>query len=154
MATPMNRTIDTKEREDKCVKLARKQVQFQKKWGKWGALFNLIFSLAFIGMGFVLIHFVMTLGRFLPQPPKVQDAERQGLVLGVILGFIAGFMFYKGTWCLVESIKSFRGDLNDRLLVEYHDGLVSVLNDRASDAPPGGDTSTPRSPPVTDACGG
>ena len=65
-------------------------------------------------------------------------------MLGVILGFITGWVFFKGTFCLVESSKCFRSDLNDRLLVEYHDGLVSMLNGRVCEGPPSEDSGEPR----------
>ena len=47
----------------------------------------------------------------------------------MILGFLSAFMIFKGAWLLVESIKYFRGNPHNYLLVFYHDLLTKITND-------------------------
>ena len=90
----MKRTVEQESQEEKCLQAARNRVQFHKKWGKWRALVYLILSLLLFGAGVLLVRVVQTIGRGDPQ--KVQDAERLGLAVGMLIGFMAGFAFFKG----------------------------------------------------------
>jgi uncharacterized membrane protein len=125
----MKLTVDRIAKEEKCVERARKRVHSWKKWGNWMAVFCLIVSLITIAAGGFFIWFLLHMNGVFPQPQQVQNAQQQATALGMLFGFISGAMFFKGALYLAHSMKFFRGDLDDQLLVEYHDAVVKLLSE-------------------------
>jgi hypothetical protein len=128
------------EREEKCIQNAKKQIAQEKKWGHWIASLNLFFSIVLITAAitgiFFIINFVEKLaamGNPANANQQMIDAAKQGLALGMTFGLGFGVFIFKGLFYLCESIKQFRGDITNNLLIKYHDGIVALMQNHNDD---------------------
>jgi hypothetical protein len=125
---------------EKCVKQARKSVEFHKKWGRWLAAFYFVTGPICFALG---IWVIVVIQRFIQMPGN--QGAGQGLAiqmgaLGLVLGAFLGLLFFKGVFYIVEGVKFFRGDPVSNLIVEY-DTLLDVL--RQEEAENAADFQTP-----------
>jgi hypothetical protein len=121
------RAISPKARE-KCIKRARKRVLFLDRWGYWFGIFFLIAGLAFIGLSICFIVFMIIFLENMPgNPPQFQNNMWEGFIFGMVFGFFVGLIGLKGGYYFAEGIKYHRGDPADRMLVEYHDALLNLM---------------------------
>jgi hypothetical protein len=138
---PVKRMAVSPSAREKCIKRARKEVQFLDKWGYWPGIFYLTAGVLFIAMGFAFIVLLQHLAE-LGGNPQAQNGIWLGFMLGVVFGVITAFLTYKGGFYIVEGIGYLRGKPASRILVQYHDTLVNLMRDEErplpseSDAPP------------------
>jgi hypothetical protein len=92
------------------------------------ALFYFAAGLALFAANIMLIWTFFSIQQAFAQLQQVQNARWQGFAFGMVFGFIVGAIAYKAGYCFAEFIKWLRGDLDDQLLVEYHDGLVALMS--------------------------
>ena len=96
----MFKVAELSEKEEKCIRNAREVVQFDKKWGRWSGSFYLIASVAYIILGLLFGMFVLWYIDPMVNPPKQNlqqiDPVKGAMAVGMILGFISGFMLFKG----------------------------------------------------------
>jgi hypothetical protein len=130
------------EREERCLKRARKQLKFQHKWGKLAGGFYLFLAICLMGLAilfcgfmyFLVNHFMLNPNNP-PQANNPRNLATSGLIIGMLMGFLSGLWLFKGMFYLVEAIKYFRGDPTDYLLVFYHDLLLELNKDSPECSP-------------------
>jgi hypothetical protein len=150
---------DKNPHEEKCIQLARKPLRFQQKWGRRAGVLYLVMAAACIGLCFAFLGLTWKMVEFLAgNAPNGQQPGR-GLIgpscaVGLMLGFLAGYVGYKGLYCFGEAIKSFRGDRTDQLLVKYHDGITALMQNQAAFSEEPSKADPPKTPPATDQPGG
>jgi hypothetical protein len=127
---PVRRRRVSPSAREKCIKRARKEVDFLDKWGRWCAIGYFIGGLAILGSGIMFIVLVQRIAQMPGNPQQVQDAMWQGFLLGITFGSIVAFMIFKGVYYMGEGIDYLRGKPASRTLVEYHDILVELIHDR------------------------
>ncbi len=148
-----NRSDNALTAEDRCIAQARKNVQFQQKWGRWYGAFYLFASAAFIAIGLTFFGLVWgsVNGVLVANPgQQVRNATELGLALGVAGGFVAGIAFYKSVIYLRDAIRLLRGDPADRLLIEYHDSIVGLMRKAADPLTEALENDPPRQAAVPD----
>jgi hypothetical protein len=123
------------EREEKCVKRARRQVQLFQKWGRWWAIFCLLLSITFVVLGIMLFNRVLdTIANIAMLDPKINQQQiehiKMCVKIGLTLGVGLGFIFLKAAQLLAESIFMLRGDTTSHLLIKYHDGILALMQNQ------------------------
>jgi hypothetical protein len=120
------------ETDEECIERARKYVRTAVKWGRWAGVFYSIGGLVMIGIAaafcLLLIQASRRLGNMpnpaAPQPPNLMW---DGFVVGVILGFTAAAIAFKGGMYVMHGFQLFHGERSYELLVRYHDGLTTLV---------------------------
>ena len=101
-AEPAKRGAVSPKSREKCIKRARKEVEYLDKWGYWLGVFYLVMGPLFIGLA---IAFVVILELFLHMmpgnPQQAQNGMCPGFLLGAVFGFITGFFTYKGFFYII-----------------------------------------------------
>lgn len=120
--------------EDRCIQRARKSVRFHEKWGRLCGVLYLVLATGSIGVGFFFITLVWRFANLMgPNAPNQQQPAQGGGNLepawgiGLLLGFIAGWLCYKGAHLSCEAFRFFQGDRANRLLLEYHDAFAAIM---------------------------
>jgi len=136
----MTKFATLSEREEKCIQNAKKQIAHEKKWGRWDAVSYLFLSIVLITAGIAGLYFITNFVKKIaemgnPANPNQQmiDAAKQGLALGLVFGCGIGLFLLKGVFYLYESIKLFRGDITNNLLIKYHDGILALMQNQNAD---------------------
>ena len=103
---------------------------------KWGKKIAVLYSIAGVAMWVLGIIFTCLLIRIVKPtgndpnpagPPQPLDLTWLGFSLGLIIGAITAFLFYKGGFYLLEGARFFRGDREYDLLLRYHDGIATMM---------------------------
>jgi hypothetical protein len=115
---------------EKCIKRARKSVALLDKWGYWSGIGYLVLGLVCIGIVICFIVLLQHIAQMPGNPQQVQNNMWEGFLLGIIFGFLTGYLVYKSAFCFFESIKFFRGDPMDRILLEYHEALLNLMHNQ------------------------
>lgn len=122
-------TISPAARE-KCIKRARKEVEFLDKWGYWHGIGFVVGGFVFwgIGVGFIVLLQLFAQGFWAPQ--QAQNFVWQGFIVGILFGFITIGAVFEGLKYIVLGINYLRGNPTSRMLVEYHDALVNLMHEQ------------------------
>lgn len=129
---PVRRRAVSPIAREKCIKRARKEVEFLDKWGRWFAVIYLAGGLALLGAGISFIVLLQHFAQMPGNPQQAQDAMWQGFALGISFGIILVFLLFKGMLCICEGISCLWGKPTSRTLVEYHDTLINLIHDHDS----------------------
>src|SRR5271157_4052633 len=84
-----------------CIERARKVVGLYKKWGKSIGIFYCLLggaSMALaIGFGYIVWLLAQLAGQAQnPAGPQPRDLNLLGFVVGLVFGFLAGYLLFKG----------------------------------------------------------
>jgi hypothetical protein len=115
-----------------CIERARKVVRLRKNWGKsigvFYCLLGVVTMAISIGFGYV-VWLITQLAVQLPNQaaPQPRDLTWLGFAVGLVLGFLAGFMLFKGAHLLGQGIIFIRGDRISELLISYYDGIRDIM---------------------------
>ncbi len=146
--------ISPKTRE-KCIRRARKEVAFIKRWGRWFGTIEIVGGVGLCALGTLFIGVMQRVAALLPgigqgqagqnaaQNNAVQNMMWGGLGLGLVFGMIVGTILLLGGIHVFIGIKRFRGDPASQILIEYHDALVELSR--------GGVCALPDPPEITES---
>ena len=116
------------QREECCLKRARKQYEHVQKWGKWIGGIYVLFAVVYLGIGIAFLIIFMNIADFLGQNNNQwQNGWWQGLTLGMVVGCCLIMLLWKGGFYLFYAVKYFRNDPSDHLIVLYHDLLMKLM---------------------------
>jgi ABC-type Fe3+ transport system permease subunit len=115
---------------EKCIKRAQKEVESLDKWGYWLGVFFVVVGVLMCGMSIAFVVLMQRFAEMCGNPQQAQNAVWQGLLLGLIFGFITAALAFKGAFYIHKGIWFFRGNPEGRMLVEYHDTLVNLMHEQ------------------------
>jgi hypothetical protein len=130
--------------EPKCIQRARKNVKALQKWGRWMGLGYITLGIACFAIPCMITALLYRLAMdhlaIAPNNPVLQqqfqqqnNAEMEGYATGLIGGFAAGFIFFRGLYEIGSGINFLRGDPTSQTLVKYYDTFLELT--RKEDGP-------------------
>jgi hypothetical protein len=140
MSTQPKRVTVSPSAREECIERVRKAIRSRERWGLWVAVFFLFMGLTFFALG---VWLIVLLQNFALRNGNV-GAFWGGVSLGVVFGIVLLSIFYHSVSMIVAAIKSLRDDPADRILVEYHDALINLMQEADGPVPCAADMPTPQ----------
>jgi hypothetical protein len=140
MALPNRiRRLIRRETDAECIDRARKRMRSLEKWGKWVAASYAAMGIAMVALAVCFSCLVVSFVRLganaqIPAAPRQADLAWMGFSLGLMFGFLAGLLLFKGMFYVVEAIVFLRGNRTCELLLRYHDGIRTAMQNEGEES--------------------